>query len=71
MTNLQLELLKLFARQVPEEDLQALRRFLTQMFAEKAMDAADKVWEQEGWTEDYADQLSRKRMRTPYRKSEP
>ena len=71
LTNLQLELLKLFAHEVPEEDLHAVRRFLTQMFAEKAMDAADQVWEQDGWTEDYASRLSHEHMRTPYRKDKP
>jgi hypothetical protein len=68
LTNLQLELLKLFSQDISEEDLLEVRRFLARMFAEKAMDAADEVWEKEGWDDAYAEKLSRQHLRTPYEK---
>ena len=67
LTNLQLELLKLFAREVSEEDLLEIKRMLVKFFAEKAMDEADKIWEEKGWTDEDAERLSNTRMRTPYK----
>ena len=67
LSNLQLELLKLFAREVSEEDLLAIKRMLVKFFAEKAMDAADQVWEKKGWTDQDVERLSNTRMRTPYK----
>ena len=49
-TNLQLELLKLFARKLPEKDLLEIRRLLAQYFMDKATDLADKVWDEKGLT---------------------
>jgi len=37
--------------------------------AEKAMDMADHIWEENGWTAEDTDRLARTRMRTPYKKS--
>ena len=51
LTNLQLELLKVFARQVSEDDMQAIKIMLARYFAEKAMNIADQVWEKNSWTD--------------------
>lgn len=51
-TNLQLELLKLYAHQVSEQDLLEVRRLLAQYFMDKATSLADEVWEAEGFSED-------------------
>lgn len=51
LTSLQLELLKRFARDIDESDLIEIQKILIQYFANKAMDAADKVWEQNKWNE--------------------
>jgi hypothetical protein len=50
-TNLQLELLKVFARQVSDEDVNAIRMMLSNYFADKAMNLADQVWQKNNWTE--------------------
>ena len=50
-TNLQLELLKVFSRQVSDDDVKAIRKMLVNYFAEKAMNLADQAWEKNGWTE--------------------
>lgn len=50
LTNLQLELLKLFAQQVSETDLQNIRTLIGQYFAQRLTGLADRAWEQNGWT---------------------
>ena len=66
LSNHQRELLKLFAKNVSEEDLIAIRQLIARYFAEKAMDLADQVWEEKGWTEEDAIRLANTKMRTPY-----
>ncbi|OHD78966.1 MAG: hypothetical protein A2355_09880 [Spirochaetes bacterium RIFOXYB1_FULL_32_8] len=44
LSNLQLELLKLFSYGVNDDDLKVIKNFLTKYFAEKAMDEADRFW---------------------------
>ena len=51
LTNLQQELLKLFAQQVSETDLLKIRTMLGQYFAKRLTKLADQAWEQQGWTE--------------------
>lgn len=50
LTNLQQELLKLFAQQVSETDLLNIRTILGQYFAKRLTKLADHAWEQQGWT---------------------
>lgn len=50
LSNLQLELLRTYTRQVSDDDVLAIRRLLADYFAQKAMNLADTVWEQNGWT---------------------
>lgn len=66
LTNLQLELLKLFAKEVPEEDLKNIKQLIANYFADKAMDAANKVWDEKGWTAEDAERMLQTKMRTPY-----
>jgi len=51
LTNLQQELLKLYAQQVSENDLQNIRALLGQYFANRLTMLADKAWEQQGWSD--------------------
>lgn len=66
LSNLQLELLKMFAHQVPDEDLIAVRKMLVQYFAQKAIAQADAVWEEKGWTTGDTERLTKEHHRTPY-----
>ncbi len=50
LTNLQRELLKLFAQQVSEADLQNIRTLIGQYFAQRLTGLADHAWEKQGWT---------------------
>ncbi len=49
-TNLQHELLKLFARQLPENDLLAIRDLIAKYLLEKAFFEADRAWDEKGYT---------------------
>ncbi|MCY7327206.1 MAG: hypothetical protein LH618_01505 [Saprospiraceae bacterium] len=50
LTNLQVELLKLFARQLPEADIMAIRDMIAKYLLEKAFLEADQAWEAKGYT---------------------
>jgi DNA primase large subunit len=50
LSNLQLELLKLYAMNVSDEELRDIKRMLVKYFMERAMDEADKVWDERGYT---------------------
>jgi hypothetical protein len=50
LTNVQLELLKVFAMGVTEEEVLEIRRMLARYFMQKAVHAATKVWEEKGYT---------------------
>jgi hypothetical protein len=65
LSNLQREMLKLFAKDVSEKDLIAIRQLIGQYFAEKAMDLADESWQEKGWTNEDAEKLLKTKMRTP------
>lgn len=50
LTNLQLELLKLYSMELPEEQLIDIQRLIANYFAERASDEMDKLWEERGWS---------------------
>lgn len=55
LTNLQLELLKLYSLNLPEESLLEIKRLIARYFADKAADEMDKLWGRNGWTNDTMD----------------
>lgn len=65
-SNLQLELLKLYANNIEEEDLLALKKFLANYFAEKAAAAADKIWREKNYN---ANNILEQHLRIPYKKN--
>ena len=68
LTPLQLELLKMFERDVNEKDLLEIKKILIQYFANRAMNLADKVWEEKGWLENDEKNLLKEHNRTPYKR---
>jgi len=44
LTNLQLEILKLYSTDISEEELIDLKKLLAENYAKKAIVAADKIW---------------------------
>ena len=71
LSNLQLELLKTFSRNVSDDDVQEIKRLITRYFAQKAIKGADRVWDEEGWDNKKVEDLLNAHLRTPYtRKSD-
>ena len=64
-SNLQLELLRLYSKNVSERDLEQIKLVLAQYFASKAMDEADRIWTEKNYT---AEQILNTHRRTPYPK---
>ena len=56
LSNLQLELLKIYAAGVPDEYLPELKQTIARFLFEKARDRADEIWEQKGYTQDTMDE---------------
>jgi len=52
LTNIQIELLKLYSTDVSDEDLTAIQRLIARYFADKASDEMDRLWQENGWTND-------------------
>ncbi|MCH8126266.1 hypothetical protein IIC38_09915 [candidate division KSB1 bacterium] len=46
LSNVQLELLKLYSTDLSEKDLTALKNLLAKFYAERAIQTADQIWEQ-------------------------
>ncbi len=56
LSNLQLELLKLYSSNVSVADLLHIKHYLARYFAFKAIGEADKLWDEKGYTNDTMDQ---------------
>lgn len=65
LTNVQLELLKLFQYDLPEKQLVEIKNILAKYFAKSATDEMDKLWDENGWTnetmKDWANEHLRKK----------
>jgi hypothetical protein len=63
LSNLQLELLKVFSYELSEEQLSEIRNLLANYFAEKASDQMDLLWEQNNWSEETMHEWGKEHMR--------
>ncbi len=52
LTNLQIELLKLFAKDILEDKLVGLRDIISDYLLDITIEEADKVWEEKGYSEE-------------------
>ncbi len=50
LSNLQQELLKLYASNINEADLEHVRRYLANYFSGKAIKEADDIWDKKGYS---------------------
>lgn len=64
LTNLQLELLKIFSIPLKEEQLLEIKVLLSQYFAEKATTEMDRLWDEKGWTNDTMREWAHEHLRT-------
>jgi len=67
LSNLQLELLKLYADDVPEEDLRQIKQLIASYFAQKAIEEADNIWDKNQWSEQDAVNMAAQHYRTRYK----
>lgn len=56
LSNLQIELLKLYGSGVSDEDLTAINGLIVSYFAKKAQDSADKIWDEKKYSDDLMDE---------------
>jgi hypothetical protein len=52
LTNLQLELLKMYQFDLSEQQLFEVRDLLSKYFANSASNEMDRLWQEKGWTND-------------------
>jgi hypothetical protein len=52
LTNLQLELLKVFSYQLNQQQLNDIKNLLANYFAEQATQEMDKLWDENNWDND-------------------
>lgn len=62
----QLEILKLFSRELDEEDLREIKRLIVGYLAQKVSRLADEAWEKNNWSDEDMERLLEMHERTPY-----
>ncbi len=67
LTNLQLELIKMFSFQLNDVQIIEIRDILTKYFAEKATNEMDKLWTDFNWDNNTMDNWSNEHLRTSYK----
>ena len=63
---MQLEIIKLFTRDMSTEDMKAIKRLIVHYFAQRAIQSANKIWDDKGWTKEDEIRLLNIHERTPY-----
>jgi hypothetical protein len=69
LTNLQLELLKVFSYQLNQQQLNDIKNLLANYFAEQATQEMDKLWEENNWDNDTMTNWTNEHLRKPYNPS--
>ena len=69
LTNLQLELLKIFSYQLKPQQLTDIKNLLANYFAEQATQEMDKLWEENNWDNNSMAEWANEHLRTPYNPS--
>ncbi len=67
LTNLQLELVKLFSYKIAENQVLEIKQLLSNYFAEKATEEMDRLWDENNWSEETMKEWSNEHLRTPYK----
>ncbi|MDB5124317.1 MAG: hypothetical protein JWP94_2446 [Mucilaginibacter sp.] len=63
LTNVQIELLKLFQYNLPEKQLAEIKNMLAKYFAETATAGMDKLWQENNWNNDTMKQWANEHLR--------
>jgi len=67
LSNLQLELIKVFSYQLNDIQLFEIRDILTKYFADKATQEMDDLWIENKWNSNTMDDWAEEHLRTPYK----
>ncbi len=67
LSNLQIELLKLFNFNLKEKQLIEIKDLLSSYFAKNINVDVDKLWEKEKWSDKTMDELKNEHLRTEYK----
>jgi len=59
LSNLQLELLKLYSTNLNQDDIIQVKRILARYFAQKAIREADKIWDEKGLSDEFQPAIAR------------
>ena len=62
----QLEILKLFSRELEDNDLIEIKRLIVKYLDQKITKMADDIWEKNNWTDEDMERLLKTQKRTPY-----
>ncbi|MEO8148288.1 MAG: hypothetical protein ABI723_11650 [Bacteroidia bacterium] len=57
LSNMQLMLLELFSRSIPDDDLKAIRKLIATYMMERALESAEKVSKEKGYDEEFLKKL--------------
>lgn len=68
LSNLQLELLKIFSHNLFESEIKEVKDLLLDYFSKKAISEADEIWEKENWDKKKIQSILRDSERTKYGK---
>ncbi|GAB3726794.1 hypothetical protein [Spirosoma lituiforme] len=66
LSNIQLELLKVFSRNVPDDDLKEIKALISNYFAHKAAQLADDAWNEDNLSEETMNKWRQTHLRTAY-----
>lgn len=63
LSNLQMELLKLYARPISDEELKDIKKMLADYFAKKLDEEVDRVWKENGWNQSTIEKWKKEHFR--------
>lgn len=63
LTNAQLEILKAFSFNLKPEELEDFKAMIANFFAKRAVELANKSWEEKGWTEEDEERILNTKLR--------
>jgi len=62
-TNAQLEILKVFSRDLSDEHMGRLKKMLIKFHSDILTEEADSVWDEQGWNEEKVQELLNTKLR--------
>ncbi len=67
LSNIQLELLKIYSANISDEQLLEIKSLLAKYFADKVTNGIDKLFAEKGWGQEKIEEWSKEHMRTKYK----